>query len=419
MSSPDANELIMISLLLIIFFLAVPAFSAEWEYVNPMPTAREGLAVAELDGKIYAIGGKNHSGFMALDIVEVYDPEENSWETAPSLIHHRMYAAAAAYDGKIFVFGGRNGMWMINDVEMYDPIVGYWVEVTNMFSREGLSATTMGDYILVVGGKFNQWSYSPEVDVYNPVTYDWQGNLPNYPFPRAGHGAVTVGDSLYIIGGVSYWMMNDVSLYNGSNWQNGPNLPFPLGNTGAAIIGYDIYVVGGNNGWFSSKKALKRSCNISGSWIEIDSLNTGRDYHGVVACGDKLYAIGGGYGMFDNRVYLASVEMLDLTVGVNPPPQNKPQSISLSVSNYPNPFSQFTNIDIQLVSPAAPVQPVIIYDILGREVMRWNAPVWQNGNIRLNWNGNDNLGRQLPSGVYFLQVNDELETVTRKISIVR
>jgi len=409
----------MLSILLIIFLLAAPAIAAEWEFVAPMPTAREGLAVAELEGIIYAIGGKNHSGFMAMDIVEVYNPVLDDWAPAPSLIHERMYAAAAAYDGKIFVFGGRNGMWMVNDVEMYDPAVGHWVEVTNMFSREGLSATTMGNFILVVGGKFNQWSYSPDVDVYNPVTYDWQGNLPNYPFPRAGHGAVVVGDSLYIIGGVSYWMMNDVSLYNGSNWQNGPNLPFPLGNTGAAIIGAEIYVVGGNNGWISSNKVLKRSYNISGSWIEIDSLNTARDYHGVVACGDKLYAIGGGYGMFDNRIYLASVEMLDLTVGVTPPPQIEPEQVYLSVSNYPNPFSQFTSIDIKFTASAAEMQPVVIYDILGREVMRWNAPLGLNGNVRLNWNGSDNLGRQLPSGVYFLQVNEERETVIRKISIVR
>jgi len=409
----------MLLIVLIIFFLLPPAVYAGWEYTAPMPTAREGLAVAAVGGKIYAIGGKNHSGYNALDIVEIYNTSTHNWIPGPPLHHRRIYAAAAVYNGKIFVFGGRDGMWMVNQVEMLDPAFGYWVEVGDMCSREGLSATTMGDSIIVLGGKINQWSYSASADIYDPINMAWNGGLPNYPIPRAGHGGAAMGDSLFIIGGVSYWMMDDVSIFDGYAWQNGPNLPFPLGNTGAAVIGDCIYVVAGNTGWGgSTKKVLKRSFAVSG-WMETDSLNTARDYHGVVAWEEKLYAIGGGYGNFDNRIYLASVEMLDLTNAVQPPAANNDNTYTLSISNYPNPFSRYTNIVINLGTPELTDQPVIIYDILGREIMRWNTPAWRNGNLCLNWDGADSFGHSLPSGVYFLQIKMNSGQLTGKISIVR
>ena len=45
-----------------------------WSSKASMPTARAGLAVAEVDGMIYAIGGDDGT-------VEVYNPATNTWSS--------------------------------------------------------------------------------------------------------------------------------------------------------------------------------------------------------------------------------------------------------------------------------------------------------------------------------------------------
>ena len=44
-----------------------------------MGTARWGMGVAVLDGKLYAVGGSDHDG-ASLSLVEWYDPALNAWE---------------------------------------------------------------------------------------------------------------------------------------------------------------------------------------------------------------------------------------------------------------------------------------------------------------------------------------------------
>jgi len=51
-----------------------------WSTKTDMPTPREHLASAVVDGKLYALGGfANGIGNLAVN--ERYDPETDSWET--------------------------------------------------------------------------------------------------------------------------------------------------------------------------------------------------------------------------------------------------------------------------------------------------------------------------------------------------
>ena len=56
----------------------------EWLIRKAMPTARQEIPHAVLDGKIYIPGGFTSSG-SATNIVEVYDPATDDWSTAPPL----------------------------------------------------------------------------------------------------------------------------------------------------------------------------------------------------------------------------------------------------------------------------------------------------------------------------------------------
>ncbi|UCD36903.1 MAG: T9SS type A sorting domain-containing protein [Fidelibacterota bacterium] len=66
--------------------------------------------------------------------------------------------------------------------------------------------------------------------------------------------------------------------------------------------------------------------------------------------------------------------------------------------NYPNPFNPSTTLEFAL--PEAVDFRLVVYDLLGREVVRLVQQRLEAGWHQLIWNGRDARGRDLPSGVY-------------------
>ena len=52
-----------------------------------MGTSRSTVGVAVLDGKLYAVGGRD--GCSCLNSAEAYDPHTNKWTFVSSMIHRR------------------------------------------------------------------------------------------------------------------------------------------------------------------------------------------------------------------------------------------------------------------------------------------------------------------------------------------
>lgn len=71
--------------------------------------------------------------------------------------------------------------------------------------------------------------------------------------------------------------------------------------------------------------------------------------------------------------------------------------------NYPNPFNPQTNIEISL--PSGNFLKMVIFDILGREVMVLANGFYDPGNYSFIWNGKDKYGNILSSGIYFCYAN--------------
>lgn len=71
--------------------------------------------------------------------------------------------------------------------------------------------------------------------------------------------------------------------------------------------------------------------------------------------------------------------------------------------NYPNPFNPSTTIRYKLEQPGQ--VRLSIFDITGREVMRVMDQYQVGGSYSVTWNGRDEAGQQLASGVYFARLN--------------
>ena len=79
--------LALVLTLFVTMSIALPFAFAEdsWETKSPVLTDRHSLAVAEANGKIYAMGGRD-SNNQHLNTVEVYDPATDTW-VAESVFH--------------------------------------------------------------------------------------------------------------------------------------------------------------------------------------------------------------------------------------------------------------------------------------------------------------------------------------------
>ncbi len=84
--------------------------------------------------------------------------------------------------------------------------------------------------------------------------------------------------------------------------------------------------------------------------------------------------------------------------------------------NVPNPFNPRTTFHYELTHPGQVV--VRVFDLRGRLVRNWPAVHRVAGPHSLGWNGRDDRGRALASGVYLVQVDLDGDAVARKISLV-
>ncbi|MCX7798695.1 MAG: T9SS type A sorting domain-containing protein [Melioribacter sp.] len=78
-----------------------------------------------------------------------------------------------------------------------------------------------------------------------------------------------------------------------------------------------------------------------------------------------------------------------------------PNSFSLE-QNYPNPFNPSTTISFQIAELSN--VKLIIYDALGREIKKLIDEVKPAGKYSVLWDGSDNTGNKVTSGVYFYKI---------------
>jgi len=93
-----------------------------------------------------------------------------------------------------------------------------------------------------------------------------------------------------------------------------------------------------------------------------------------------------------------------------------PNSISL-YQNYPNPFNPETSISYFL--PSRHFVTLRVFDLTGREVCTLVHRSDTQGLRTITWNGRDNNGRQVSSGVYLYELRTTNNRLTRRMLLLR
>src|SRR5574337_1111477 len=75
-----------------------------WRTVASMPTKRTGIAAAALDGRVYVFGGEGATGTFSEN--EVYDPAHDTCQRLAPMPTARHGLGSAVVQGRIYVIGG-------------------------------------------------------------------------------------------------------------------------------------------------------------------------------------------------------------------------------------------------------------------------------------------------------------------------
>jgi formylglycine-generating enzyme required for sulfatase activity len=138
-----------------------------------MSVARGALTCVAVNGKIYAIGGNADTG-TDTNLVEEYDPANNTWTTKASMPTGRHGLTSAAVNGKIYTIGGQDvAENFYGTPEEYDPATDTWNDaLTGMpTARSWLTSSVVNDKIYAIGGQDDTNSYD-KIEEYTPPNYD-------------------------------------------------------------------------------------------------------------------------------------------------------------------------------------------------------------------------------------------------------
>ena len=85
--------------------------------------------------------------------------------------------------------------------------------------------------------------------------------------------------------------------------------------------------------------------------------------------------------------------------------------------NYPNPFNPVTTL-VYAIRHAGPVS-LNVYDLRGRKVAELVNKYMNPGSYRVTWDGRDQTGTPVASGIYFYKISAGRFTATKKMTLIR
>ena len=390
-----------------------------WEEMEPIPTPRGLMTSCVLDGDIYVMGGINSPFGTPTAIVEVYDPQTNTWNTnIPDLPVPLLRASSGVINGKIYVTGGHHqNIWggAVATVYEFDPADGgSWTTKASMLKPRFYHETEIVDNKMYVMGGRSEDAPGPidnTIEMYDPITDTWTFKT-SMQGARAAFSSEVIDGKIYVLGGSQFdTMYAEVEIYDPQTdtWSNGEDMPKGRTWHGSGMIGDSIFVFGGatevNYIGFPLNETWKY--HASSGWeniqLDIPEMKSAFAYASVFDGNNNqcLYAIGG-----------ATVEFWIPTTGPYVTDKNfKLCSDVTSIEkleknavvlhqNYPNPFGYQTTIKYELKkSEQISIQ---IFNLTGEKVATIFEGFQSEGEHKI-----DLISEGIPNGVYFYQLQTE------------
>jgi len=284
-----------------------------WAAKTALPATRADGCGAVVNGKFYWIGGYSPTGATVKVEVYEYDPVGNSWDTKTSIpdsTPHTYAAVAAAYNGKIYVWGGIDslGNRTYKDLRIYDVVGDSWSTGTDFPVTTGIDSASAIYYdgkIYIIGG-YRDGAYSKKTTVYDPVGDSYDLTKADMTSAKAWFAIGEVNGKIYCIGGGQGSGSAEATNYEydvaGDSWSTKTALPAVRWGLAreSAVIGGCIYVSHGlvNITFYKTAYAYDPSTD---AWRTLPDASVARDGASCGVMDDKLYVIGGRNAAVDDN----------------------------------------------------------------------------------------------------------------------
>ncbi|MCZ6776721.1 MAG: T9SS type A sorting domain-containing protein [Ignavibacteria bacterium] len=384
-----------------------------WISRSPLPTPRQEVAHAVLNGKIYVPGGLAGGG-TGSTVVDVFDPASNSWSSAaplPEPLHHLGLATA---NSKLYVLGGYVGNSFIatDHVYEFDPDSNSWQQKSSMLVARGAHvAIAFEGKIYVMGGVQSGVGVVQRNDEYDPVADSWRPRE-DMPTPREHLAGAVIDSLIYVVGGrVGSSNRNTLEAYSPATdtWYTKASMPTARGGLAAAALNGRLYAFGGEiPGVFSQNEEYNPQTD---TWREMAPMVTPRHGIGAATFEDSIFVIGGGpvvgFGVSDaNEAFtLTPLTGIEFASPVIP-------SEYVLYQNYPNPFNPSTTIEFDI--PGAGLVSIKLFDLQGKLVRTLLNEMLVGGHHILNLDASE-----LSSGVYLYRIQTDQSVGARKMVLLR
>lgn len=279
-----------------------------WESKEPAPIAVLDATGASINGKMYAVGGKNSTGH--LNTLLIYDPASGTWSQGANLPGEGVEnPAVAVLNGKLYVFGGSTAPFSgaVANAAVYDPASNSWTQLADMPTpRGGPTAQAVDGVIYVIGGMGGNGASLATVEVYNPGTNSWQA-APSLTYVRDNPGSAVLNGQIYVFGGrhrnadgtTTTGEMKTVEMFDAAanNWVE--KTPMPTGRRAMSVgtINGKAQVAGGelnggnSSGVFNQNEEYDPNTNL---WRPLTKVPTPKHGAAAATIDDTFYIMGGG-----------------------------------------------------------------------------------------------------------------------------
>mgnify|MGYP001296622385 CR=1 FL=1 len=358
----------------------------------------------------------------------MYPPGLNLSET--NLFISPLYADPS--DDKIIYYAAGRGLWRNNDIYFDQPLTNYERGANNgpyeSIRWDNLNVYTIGN-ISAFGGSYNNPSHrlyfgtssgyiyrlddsntnnKPEVIKNNLTT---SGYISSISVDPNNGSNVMLSFSNYEVKSIHF------SSDAGASWSDvSGNLEENKSGfgSGPSVRSVHIHFLKEGSRFFAGTSTGLYSTTL------LDGENTIWTQEGSETIGNMVvddiegrhldgYIVAGTHG---NGIYSAKFISEELAINE----EAQPLLFSLD-NNYPNPFNPSTVIPFSLKK--SQFVALKIYDINGREIINLLESYKPAGEHRINWNGKDSKGHDLPSGMYIYQLKTENSMINKKMHLIR
>ena len=263
-----------------------------WEATADMSYARYDHSLIALDQRLYALCGRNDSGYVKQ--VEVYDPQTGTWETVSNVPGGVDTCMAESINGKIYVVGTNGTMYT------WEPITDNWVSNSSPTFEISHDSAVISDRYLMIADTI--LSSGIDISFYDTTNNTWYNGYSLSTSDRRWFCLAASGTDLYLSGGYMQYLLSDskvvsyTSMYDSltGTWTNEASSFNTYDCTSTSFDG-GIVVLGGTDGTGEIGSAMMMDTGTK-TWTDLPDMIIPRKSFDAVELNGKLYVNGGKLG---------------------------------------------------------------------------------------------------------------------------